>query len=71
MDLRTMIRARGLKQEWVAEQIDILPSRFSRMVNGKLPVPDDKLSSLARALRYPLWEVRLATAREAIEARDE
>ncbi len=60
MDLRQMIRVRGLKQEWVAEQIDILPSRFSRMMNGKLPIPDDKLSPLARALRFTLAEVRAA-----------
>ena len=60
MDLKDMIRERGLKQKWVAAQIDVLPPQFSRMVNGEVPFPRDKVTSLARVLRYTVAMVNEA-----------
>jgi plasmid maintenance system antidote protein VapI len=60
MNIRDMIRERGLLQKWVAREIGIEPSAFSLMVNGEKPIPPDKISPLAKALRFPVKAVREA-----------
>jgi len=64
MDIRDMIRERGLKQEWVANQVGIHPVAFSRMLGGKHPIPPEKARALADALRYPLQAIKDAIAHE-------
>ncbi len=59
-DIETMIRERGLKKGWIAEQIGVLPGRFSQMIRGAVPIPDDKVRPLAKALRFSIGEVTIA-----------
>ena len=51
MDLRPLIRSRGLKQSWLAAQIGVKTPRFSYMVRGWVPIPPDKAGALAKLLR--------------------
>lgn len=60
MSLQQIIQERGLKQYWVAEQLGILPPRFSYMVRGTLAFPDDKVGDLAKLLRVTQADVRRA-----------
>jgi plasmid maintenance system antidote protein VapI len=64
MNIRDMLRERGLKQEWVAQQIGIHPVTFSRIINGKAPLPDDKVRPLANTLHCPMQTIRAACAPE-------
>ena len=52
-----MIRERGLKQAWIAGQIGIREPEFSLMVRGKKPLPEGKLSALAKLLRVKVSEI--------------
>ena len=60
MNLQQIIRDRGLKQYWVAEQLGILAPRFSYMLRGDIAFPDDKIGELAKMLRITQTEVRRA-----------
>jgi hypothetical protein len=60
MNIREMIRERGLRNGWVAREAGIHPTAFSRMLSGERPFPPDKISPLAKALRFPVKAVREA-----------
>lgn len=51
MNLQSMIRERGLKQNWVAKQIGMTKSHFSEMIRGKKRVPVKIIEPLARLLQ--------------------
>ena len=61
MDIKALAQERGLKLVWLAEQIGVPQARFSEMVNGKKPFPDDKLPRLARALRVSVADIMRET----------
>lgn len=45
--------ARGLAQDALASELGVTQGRISKIEAGLLPVPDDLLAELARALHYP------------------
>ena len=51
MSLQEMIRTRGLKQGWIARQIGLSESAFSRILNGFVALPHEKHGPLAHLLR--------------------
>lgn len=61
-DIEHMIRDSGLKKTWIAGQLDIEQTRFSNMLYGRKPFPDDKVAKLAGLLRRSVREVREAIA---------
>lgn len=50
MNLQTAIQGRGLKQGWVATQLDIRKDSFSRMVRGETRFPVEKIERLSDLL---------------------
>jgi transcriptional regulator with XRE-family HTH domain len=50
MSIQALIRRRGLKQKWVAEQIGLDPGKLSIIVRGGRLLPIDKLTVLAQTL---------------------
>lgn len=62
MTIDQMIRTRGIQKQWIAKEIGIDRTVFSRVLSGYVVLPNDKLRPLARALRYPLAEVQAAVA---------
>jgi len=57
MTLHEMIRARGLKQRWIAEQLGVGDAHFSEMVRGIKRVPIEKVEPLAKLLQVEVAEV--------------
>ena len=57
MDLQMMIRQRGLKQSWIAEQIGVREPELSLMVRGRKPVPDAVASALAKLLKVRVRDI--------------
>lgn len=60
MDIRQLIRAKGLKQNWIANQIGIPAPRFSLMMTGQKPVPDDVARKLATTLGLSRRQIETA-----------
>lgn len=60
MTLQQMIRERGLKQGWIAEQIGVQAPQFTLILQGKRPFPEEKVRPLARLLRVTVIEVQRA-----------
>jgi predicted XRE-type DNA-binding protein len=58
MNLQEMIRTRGLKQGWIAGQLGLDDSMFSRIVRGETLLPTDKVRPLATMLRVSMAEIR-------------
>jgi plasmid maintenance system antidote protein VapI len=50
MDIKTLIRQRGYRQHWVAEQIGLTEQDLSKIVTGRKICPDDKIEPLAKVL---------------------
>lgn len=70
MSLKTIIRDKGLRQGWIAHQMDMDDSTFSMIVNGKKPLPPDKVAHMARLLGVPMQAIRDAmTPRDKPAAR--
>ena len=53
-----MIRVRGLKQGWIAEQLGLTDPAFSLIVRGKAALPAEKIRPLAGLLRVSIAEIR-------------
>jgi plasmid maintenance system antidote protein VapI len=66
MNLHSLIQARGLKHKWVAYLIGVSPSRFSRIVHGKSPLPIEKVRPLAIALSVTRAEIIEAALDERV-----
>ena len=64
MDLRQTIRARGLKQRWIAQQIGLSEPVLSNILSGLTPMPDDKKRALAKLLHVKLPDVVSGLARK-------
>jgi plasmid maintenance system antidote protein VapI len=41
MDLKERIRSKGLKQNWVAAQIEVNPITFNAYLNGERTMPQE------------------------------
>jgi plasmid maintenance system antidote protein VapI len=41
MDLKERIQSKGLKQKWIAEQIDVNPITLNAYLNGERNMPQD------------------------------
>jgi transcriptional regulator with XRE-family HTH domain len=65
MRLRELIRERGLKQTWVAENIGISEERLSMILAGKRTLPLEALRPLATVLDVPVETVLLALEQQA------
>lgn len=57
MTIQDMIRDRGLKQGWIAEQIGIGDAHFSEMARGLKRVPLEIVEPLARLLGVEIADV--------------
>jgi predicted XRE-type DNA-binding protein len=57
MNIRQMIRERGLKQAWVASQIGIGEAHFSEIARGIKRLPIEKAQPLADVLQVPVADV--------------
>lgn len=57
MDLKHMIRAKGYRLGWVAEQIGLTSVQFSRMIHGQAALPADKVIPLAKVLRVKAGDI--------------
>lgn len=62
MDIRQIIREKGLKQSWVAGQVGVSEPRFSLMMTGRRPVPDDLVPRLAATLGLSKRQIVTAIA---------
>lgn len=60
MQLHTIIRDRGYRQVWVAAQIGMTPSMFSRVLHGHRSFDEGKIPALAKVLKLTQREVREA-----------
>jgi transcriptional regulator with XRE-family HTH domain len=49
--LKKIIKARGLKQVWLAERIAVDSSVLSRYISGERPTPPSVLKAIAKVLR--------------------
>ncbi len=56
--LQEMIRARGLTQQWLAEQVGLSSMKLSLIVRGRASLPPELVRPLARLLRVPPTQVR-------------
>lgn len=52
-----MIRERGLRQNWVADQLGMGQGHFSEIVRGIKPFPSEKIEELAGIIRHPIEDV--------------
>jgi len=60
MMLRNMIRERGYRLGWVAQQLDMSGPMLSFVLHGRRPFPADKIKPLARLLRVTPAEIEAA-----------
>lgn len=51
MDIQALIRERGLKQNWIADQLGISAPYFSLILSGRRPLPEVFIKPLAKLLR--------------------
>jgi predicted XRE-type DNA-binding protein len=67
MNLQEMIRTRGLKQGWIAGQLGLDDSMFSRIIRGETLLPTDKVRPLATMLRVSMAEIRRTQGSVAVK----
>lgn len=54
---REIIRRKGFRMTWVAEQLGITPSLLSRRLAGNRSWPEPFAGALAEVLGVTLWEI--------------
>jgi transcriptional regulator with XRE-family HTH domain len=55
--LQELIRERGLKQRWLAEQLGVHESEFSRWVLGVRPLSAERAQRIAEILDVPADQI--------------
>ena len=55
-ELQALIRERGLKQRWLAEQLGVHESMLSKWLSGNRPLPREMAERIAEVLAVPVTE---------------
>lgn len=66
--VRAILAQRRLTGRWLAEQMGMPPTTFSRRLNGVLPFTVDELTAVARVLGVPATSFFPAEDRQAVPA---
>jgi plasmid maintenance system antidote protein VapI len=60
MTLKQLIRQRGFRHDWIAEQIGVTQPCLSHAIAGRRALPPETIKPLARLLRVPPAEIERA-----------
>jgi antitoxin component HigA of HigAB toxin-antitoxin module len=63
--LQEIVRSRGIKQYWLAAQIGVENSRFTRILQGKANLPREKIRPLAMVLGVSMAAIERAVGNGA------
>lgn len=67
-NINRIIKEKGRTQTWLAKQLDMPQSQFSRYMTGKVPIPIEVVEACSNKLDCPLEEFFAISAPPSIEA---